>query len=542
MRLAIVVTTLVALEAGALAQQAPTGPDGEPLGCGEPIDADDKTRTERAAEQYDRGRDLYANGQYELAIEAFRAAYCVSPVPVPDAIHAIGKCYEGLVDYENAVKWYEMYIRLVPEKADEVRLIGNRVARLRELPARIRVATDPPMATIVLERDGVEVRRGQANRDAIKVPAGSYKLRAELPGYQPETVQVDAEIGQPYTFSLRLVPKTGKLEVTAYPGDARIYVDGRIVGIGAASDRHPIGSHVVTVEAADRPREVREVVLTADKTTSVHVKMRPPRPQNGRYELLIAGALIGIADGIAAGLALDEQPEVIAGLAAFGGALGFFTPLLFTGEYVPVGRTSTVIGASFVGLYEGALIGTILFADELDDNQADPAFQKIVLVGLASSILFTGGAWLITDRVDVSAGDAALLNSGAVWGGMTGLLLAAAFEEERLLEPLALAGINLGILAGALLGTQYEYSRGHVALIDLAGFAGLVSGAAIATFATEDGQSAARFGLAGTAIGLIAGAFITRKMDAEDEIAPTLNVTEDAAGKKVSTMGFVLRW
>src|SRR5262249_44217895 len=59
-----------------------------------------------------------------------------------------------------------------------------------------------------------------ANADPLRLPAGTYKLRVELPGYVPIEEEIVAEIGQPYTYSYRLAPQTGGLPVPTPPHDA----------------------------------------------------------------------------------------------------------------------------------------------------------------------------------------------------------------------------------------------------------------------------------------------------------------------------------
>jgi hypothetical protein len=515
----------------------PTPPD--PMACGDPIDADEATRKARAKEHFDRGQSLYDAGEYALAIPEYRAAYCLVPDAFP--VHNIAMAYERMVDYENAVVYFEHYIRLLPSTAQrEIRLIGNRIAVLRRLPARIRVATDPPGAIVILTRDGVDTR-GQANEAPLAVPAGEYAMRVELPGYQPYTDQIDVDIGQPYTYSIRLIPKTGKLAVTAYPADARIYVDGKIAGIGTFVDRYSIGTHTISVEATGRPTEERVVTIEPDRTATVYVKMKPARPRNGRFELLIAGTLVGLVDGLLVGFVLDEEPELIAAIGVGGGALGFATPLVFMPSYVPAGRSSLLIGATVAGAFEGLAFGGLVYGVE-DGDGASEHERELTLFTLGTSLVFTAGAFIITDRFEVSEGDAALVNSGALWGSLTSVLLASAFDSGRLAAPLALGGVNLGLLAGGLLASRYELSRGHVALIDLSGFAGLVSALAISSFVSSDDKSVARIGLGGQAVGLIAGAFLTRNMDDEIQLAPTVGIALDSRGEQTPIYGFTLVW
>src|SRR5262249_6256172 len=261
-----------------LARAAAAQPEEDPLVCPRQSDEGPGTRLERAAEHCRRGQELYTAGEYERAIPEFRAAYCLKPAP--EDVFNVAQAYERLVDYEKAVVWFEAYIRLLPTTAaEEIKNVGNRVKALRRLPARIRVATDPPGANVTLEKDGQEVS-SPANAESIKVLAGTYRMRVELPGYEPIAETLAAEIGQPYTHAYRLAPKTGTMQVLVSPGEARILVDDKVAGAGSYVDRVSVGPHAVTVEAEGRPTEKRIVVIEPDATTTLRVRMREARAPN----------------------------------------------------------------------------------------------------------------------------------------------------------------------------------------------------------------------------------------------------------------------
>jgi PEGA domain len=505
----------------------------DPLECPRPADDDAATRKDRAAEHYRRGQELYFAGEYERAIPEFRTAFCL--VPVPEAVFNVAQAYERLVDYEKAVVWFEAYIRLLPHNSgEEIKTVGNRVKALRRLPARIRVATEPPGASVTLEKDGKEVT-ASANADPIKLLAGTYQMRIELPDYEPISETVVAEIGQPYTYSYRLTPKTGTVQVLASPNEARILVDDKVMGTGTYIDRVPVGAHTVVVEAEGRPSERRSVVIEPDVTTTLRVRMRDARAPNGKIELLVASTAFGILEGgiLATGLTTDR---LIVGITSgAGGAVGFLGPFLLLPPDVPAGQTSLMIGGRVWGGVEGFSVAAMIYGGNVQDNR-----REISLITVASSVTLGLGTTLLARRIDISPGDAGLVNSGAFWGAATGGLTYVAFgAEKRLLGPLLFAGMNVGLLAGAGLATQLELKRGHVALIDLSGVAGLVTGVALANAVqlASDDKQVARFGLAGMVLGLVAGSLLTSGSDQEPGVTATTGVAFDRAGQMLPTFG-----
>jgi hypothetical protein len=527
-----------------VAQAAPQHPDPE-AACAKPTDGEQATREQRAGEHYLRGQELYAGGEYELAIPEFHTAFCLLPKPAP--LYNIAQSYERLVDYERAVRWFERYIREPGQSQEEIDTVAHRIRQLRKLPARIRVSTDPPGASIRLDGNGQQLTGKANDPEPLRLPAGTYTMVITLAGHTQVTERVVAEIGQPYTYSYRLIPHTGTLRVVADPPSARILVDDRIAGIGSYVDRLPIGPHRITVEAEARPPAHRLVTVGAAEEQTVRVRLDNPRPRNGKLELLIASPAVGLIEGSVFAAGLTDDSRVISLVALAMGGVGLLVPALILPSYVPVGATSLAIGGRLWGAAEGAAL-VALFSP---DNPRAAGMGAVV-----GSVLVGAAGYLVARRLDTTAGDAALVNTGALWGSTAGLLVNAAFSTasagDRLLGPLLLGGVNIGLLTGVALASQVEWSRGHVALIDLSAFAGMVSGTALALVVQVGGGSledsaansrnAARFALAGLGIGLVVGTLLTRTMDLEVAVEPSISAVSDARGRSIATFGFGGTW
>jgi len=106
---------------------------------------------------------------------------------------------------------------------------------------------------------------------------------------------------------------------------------------------------------------------------------------------------------------------------------------------------------------------------------------------------------------------------------VSGLWFTQVFHADRRVgAAMVLGGTNLGVVGGVLLGRQLEYSRRHVVFIDLARLAARAHGlAAHSAYVgneedamVERSEQQAHFALAGMAVGLAAGAFLTRNLDA----------------------------
>jgi len=186
-----------------------------------------------------------------------------------------------------------------------------------------------------------------------------------------------------------------------------------------------------------------------------------------------------------------------------------------------------------------ALLITQLFSGD------DQLTSQITGLG---AIAGAGGAAVFADRFDFSPGDAALLNTGALWGTVVGALFAASYDDgmsrgRRIGAGLMLTGLNVGLAGGILLGRNYEISRRHAALIDLAGVAGAASAAAIQGI-IDSGKTdvprerPANFAVVGVVFGLGLGVYLTRDLDAPKipRIKPTIMPIKSSTGQ--TTLGF----
>ena len=77
----------------------------------------------------------------------------------------------------------------------------------------VTIHTDPPGASIKV--DGVD--RGLSSVQ-IDLPAGTYRVEAELADYQPAAAQLELKAGAPQAINLTLQPVLPLVKVAATPG------------------------------------------------------------------------------------------------------------------------------------------------------------------------------------------------------------------------------------------------------------------------------------------------------------------------------------
>jgi len=498
----------------------------------------------RGSEHFDRGEVLYVQGDYKGAVKELVAAYCISPA-FYTILKDIGQAYERELDYEKAIAYLSRFVMKVPKDAkranacapdpqDEKKNVLARIEVLSRLRAKILVNTDPPNAKITLSNDAGLAVRGVSGQE-LEVQGGRYQMAIEADGFHQVQQTIRAEIGKPYTIFQKLDQLKGKLRVRVVPGDARLFLDKRQVGTGTYEAELPNGRYTISAEAPERLTVSREVEVIANRDTPVSFEL-PPEPQFGRRQLLIYSAIGGgLAVGGIAGA--SEDGGAIAASAGAGAVAGFFGTYFGTPRDISLGTSSLTITSSLVG---GTLGGSTAFLFTEEPKFIAPAIGGGLLVGAAAG-------YYLGDRLRTKPGEAAVINSGAVWGTITGFLFAVSFQaDHQIAATLTLSGLGIGTTGGALLTRYFSVSRTRAVLIDVGGIVGVFVGIAaerIAAEAQSAGMSQAErttnYVLGGMAAGLIIAGVITRNMDAPKlAVAPVLTKTPpSSSGPSTMTFG-----
>ncbi len=489
-----------------------------------------------AREHHRRGAVLYEQGEYDGAIAEMAVGYCL--LPADTILKDLAAAHERKLHYEQAVAYLERYLLAIPDDAkgaDEKRTLSTRIQVLQNLPSQIQVASLPKGALVTFADDAGHRAEGHADDKLIELVAGHYTMTVATAGFETQTKVVDVGIGKPYSFVVTLPQQRGHVRIRTTPADARIFLDDRLVGLGAWEDKVVAGRYLVSVEAPGFVTEKRRVEVAPNGELSLPVQL-DEQTSSGRVELVAASGVAGLISGASLGYAIgsksDVTPTLYAGIG--GAAVGLIGSYVGVPDDIPSGTSSYVITSGVIGYIEGAA-GTSIFTDS-----ASQPFE-VGVVGVLGGATF---AALTAQRFDLDAGDAAVLNSGALWGAATGGLFAVVFgQPKRLSGAIVLGGLNAGVITGALLARRYVTSRRHAALVDLSGLAGIAVGVSLESAIDSNRTSSvpperiAHFALGGMVVGLVAGVYLTRGLD-EPKVTPQLTTLTDASGRSVLGFGF----
>jgi len=161
-------------------------------------------------------RKAYSAGDYEKALFHFMVSNRLSENR--NVMFNIGLTYETLRRYPEAYRWYQdAYDDALPDDETNGR-IERKLAGLRRNVAIISVQSEPPGATVYLQRKNL----GAVGTTPLEIPIspGRYGIIVERPGYEdaevaPQRFQAGA---QPETINVELTPIAGSVEVTGVEG------------------------------------------------------------------------------------------------------------------------------------------------------------------------------------------------------------------------------------------------------------------------------------------------------------------------------------
>lgn len=556
---------VAALSGRVAAQPAPDGerPDAGYIGREvTPLEIDDCKQTElskneaekQGFEHYERGEILYAQGDYEGAVLELVYGYCLVPTYYT-LLKDIGQAYERNLDFEKAIGYLERYVREVPASAQpkpgaldpqqDKANVARRVEVLKKLKAKIYVESSPAGAQITIANDaGVAVRAHSG--ETLQVLGGHYDMTTELEGYEPHHQAIDVRIGKPYTYFVPLVAQQGRLAMQVFPPDARIFIGDRLVGIGHIDVALAGNTYQVTIEAPERVTDKRQIEVLANQVKHVQVEL-PGQRQLGRRQLIGFSTAAGAGAAGSLLYAFQNSGLVLLGGVA-GGAAGFVGSTFLVPGDLPLGTSNLTVTATVGGGVLGAGV-SLLFTKRP---------EVIPPVIGASAVLVGTLGYFMGNRTRINTGDAALINSGVVWGSVAGGLFAASFDPGHVVGGgLVLSGLGMGTVGGLLLQRSFKITRTHAALLDVGGIIGIIGGLAAESliYPTQTTQGPtdmvdaraqehlANFALGGMAAGLLAAGILTRDLDSPKiPVAPSITQAAARDGSRATIYGVTGAW
>lgn len=159
---------------------------------------------EEAKQRFDRGFELYDEGEYPLALIEFSRAYEL--VPNYRVLYNIGQVCIQLGQYANARRALEEYREKGGEELsrDRREAIEKDLQMLELRTAFLLITTNVEGAEVLL--DDVSVGKTPLE-PALLVDAGVHRISVRRQGYQPRSARVTLAGGDEQTLALNLEPQ-----------------------------------------------------------------------------------------------------------------------------------------------------------------------------------------------------------------------------------------------------------------------------------------------------------------------------------------------
>ncbi|MDC0679872.1 TonB-dependent receptor domain-containing protein [Sorangium atrum] len=219
-------------------------------------------------------------------------------VPNRNVIFNIARTYEALQEYPDAFRYYVQALDLEPNAARRP-AIEEALARIRPNVAVINVTTDPPGATVYINRRDLG-GRGNTPR-LLGFQPGKHKIIVDLEGYEPAEVEnVEAKIGEQTNVAVKLKRIVGTVRVVGETA-------GTIVRVNDASGPPactapcdltlPPGRHRLYLAQEGYQPSEQDVNVAASSTVTARYRLNP-----------LTGSLVVNADERDALVEVDGKP------------------------------------------------------------------------------------------------------------------------------------------------------------------------------------------------------------------------------------------
>ena len=293
---------------------APAPPVPLPAVCTKPIPPSTSAPVRfalppKAEAEYQAGRILFDNGDYEGALPKFLLALELSQEP--RVMLKIMSTEIKRLHYTKALGWLTRFLDdPSPVIPPEDRKDGCDVARgIPQFIGAIRVVTAQAGATVTI--DGVEVGTTPL-AEVQRVDAGrTLEIQIKKAKFRPRTFKLGVPAGKEIVLSADLEREAheGRLTVEAGATD-QIWLDGKSVGLGRFEGAVVSGGHTLRVTAPGKQPNEREIVLKDDERRTVQVKLVDAAPGGPPAWVWIVGGAVLAGGAALGGALLFEQSPV----------------------------------------------------------------------------------------------------------------------------------------------------------------------------------------------------------------------------------------
>lgn len=301
--------------AAAALKTAPAPPIALPQVCSKPPAPGGKavpfSLPPKADAEYQAGRILFQNGDYEGALPKFVLALEISKEP--RVMLRIMATEMKRLRYTNALGWLTKFLDdpspVIPaldkqEACDVARGIPQYIGA-------VRVVSPEAGATVLI--DGVEVGTTPL-KDVRRVDAGrAIEIQVRKPQFKELSWKLSVPAGKEVVIDADLKREIHEGRLVVETGaQHQIWLDGKSVGIGKWEGAVASGGHTLRVTGPGKQPNEREVTVKDDERRTVQVSLVDAAPSGPPAWLWIIGGAV-LAGGAALGGALLYERAPVQG-------------------------------------------------------------------------------------------------------------------------------------------------------------------------------------------------------------------------------------
>jgi outer membrane receptor protein involved in Fe transport len=355
--------------------------------------------------QFQIGAEHYQKGEYRDALEHFFISNRL--VPNRNVVFNIARTYEQMKRYADAHRYFTDALE-EEDRPQQIQNIQAGIARVAPFIALLKVESDPPGATIYIDRKDLG-SRGKAPRQ-LALAEGKYKVIAELEGYEPAVSgEVQIKTGAQAVVPLKLVRIVGNVEVAVEgaPG-ATVHLDDEHAPPSCTAPctfEAPPGRHLLYFAREGFQAAPRQINVVAKQTVKTSAQLAP-----------LTGSLVVSADERDAVVEVDNKPMGFTPAVIQNVAVGSRKVRVTLRGYAPVervidvktGQQSELLNLEMTPLRQVAAVSR--YEESIEDAPSSVSIidgQELRAFGyptIAEALRGTRGVYLSNDRSYYSAG------------------------------------------------------------------------------------------------------------------------------------------
>ncbi len=222
---------------------------------------------------------MSASGTLNIETEPADAEVFINGISRGKTPLTIERIPEGSVNIDIKAAGYETHTRQVSLAAGEVQKVN---LTMKPLPGTLLIVSIPSGARVYINDEF----KGTTPFTLEKLSPGTYRVRVERPGCEPNARDVVVEKSASITEEFRMTKITGRIEVVTAPAGATVLLDGVKIDVThskktdttAFSDPLAIedileGEHIIEVTRKGYAPQKRPITITRDQTISPQFRL-----------------------------------------------------------------------------------------------------------------------------------------------------------------------------------------------------------------------------------------------------------------------------